>query len=60
MKKDEKEQIIITSSIVEDNNIDEEIKSSKVNKEVTDKFEDSLNKFEQIINSSASPYCANF
>ncbi len=60
LQQDEKEQIIITSSIVEDNNIDEEIKSSKVNKEVTDKFEDSLNKFEQIINSSASPYCANY
>ncbi len=60
LQKDRDEQIVITTAIVDDNDIDEELKSSKVNEEVASKFEKSLNNLQQLLDLPAAPYCANY
>lgn len=60
LQKDREEQTIIGGEVTEQNNLDEKIKTSKVNEEATDKFIDSLNKASVGINLPEEPYCATY
>ena len=58
LQKDKDEMTIISGAVDDQNNLDEEIKTSKVNEEVAGKFVDSLNKASAGINLPEAPYCA--
>lgn len=60
LQKDKDEITIISSSVEDQNNLDEEIKSSKVNEEVAGKFIDSLNEASSSILLTEKPYCATY
>ena len=60
LQKDKDEMTIIGGVVEDQNNLDEEIKTSKVNEEVADKFVDSLNKASASINLPEAPYCATY
>lgn len=58
LQKDKNEMTIISGAVDDRNNLDEEIKTSKVNEEVAGKFVDSLNKASSAVNLPEAPYCA--
>lgn len=60
LQKDKEEMTIIGGEVEDQNNLDEEIKSSKVNEEVAGKFIDSLNEASSSINLPEAPYCATY
>ncbi len=60
LQKDKDEMTLIGGVVEDQNNLDEEIKTSKVNEEAADKFIDSLNKASASINLPEAPYCATY
>ena len=60
LQKDKEEMTIIGGVVEDQNNLDEEIKTSKVNEDVADKFINSLNKASDSINLPEAPYCATY
>ena len=60
LQKDKDEATIISSAVEDQNNLDEEIKSSKVNEEVADKFIESLNAAAVDSSLAEMPYCATY
>lgn len=60
LQKDSEETTIISAGVDDDNHLDEDIKSSKVNEEVTDKFIDSLDKQSEKAIRVLAPYCPNY
>ncbi len=60
LQKDKDELTIISGAVEDQNNLDEEIKTSKVNEEVAGKFIDSLNKASAALKLPEAPYCAAY
>lgn len=60
LQKDKDETTIISAGVDDDNHLDEDIKSSKVNEEVADKFSKSLDKVSAQAKRSLEPYCPNY
>ena len=60
LQKDKNETTIISAGVNDDNHLDEDIKSSKVNEEVADKFVKSLDKASAQAQKSLEPYCSNY
>ena len=60
LQKDSDETTIISAGADEDNHLDEDIKSSKVNEEVADRFTKSLDKNAEKAKQGLSPYCPNY
>lgn len=58
LQKDKEEQTIIGNIVEDQNNLDEEIKTSKVNEDVANKFIESQEQASNSINLPESPYCA--
>lgn len=60
LQKDKDETTIISAGVDDDNHLDEDIKSSKVNEEVADKFSKSLDKEAAKAKHGREPYCPNY
>ncbi len=60
LQKDKNEMTIIGGAVEDKNNLDEEIKTSKVNEDVAGKFIDSLNKASAAVKLPDAPYCASY
>lgn len=60
LQKDNEETTIISAGVDDDNHLDEDIKSSKVNEEVADRFTKSLDKSAEQAKQGLSPYCPNY
>ena len=58
LQKDKEEQTIIGNEIEDQNNLDEEIKTSKVNEEAANRFTESHTKASASIDLPEDPYCA--
>ena len=58
LQKDKEEMTIIGNIVEDQNNLDEEIKTSKVNEDVANKFTESQNQASNSINLPEAPYCA--
>lgn len=60
LQKDKDEMTIISGAVEDKNDLDEEIKTSKVNEDVAGKFIDSLNKASASVKLPEAPYCASY
>ncbi len=59
LQKDKDELMQIQTSVVDENNIDEALKSAKVDKDVSNKYEKHLEEqASELGKISATPYCA--
>ncbi len=60
LQKDKDELTTITEAVTENNNLDEDIKSSKVDEEVSKKYEEHLDSIASKLNLALYPFCANY
>lgn len=61
LQKDKDELTVISNVVTDDNSLDEELKSSKVNNTVVDKYEEDANeRLKNRKNASQTPFCATY
>lgn len=60
LEKDRQEQTTITEAVVDNNNLDEDIKTAKVDEEVGNTFEKKLEEFSTQTKLPTAPYQANY
>ncbi len=61
LQKDKDELTMMTAVVVDNNHLDEDLKSTKVNEEVTNTYQEDIKKNAiDKVDLSATPYCANY
>lgn len=60
LQKDKDEVMVITAAVIEDNNFDEELKSAAVDKQASDRYQESVDKIKNESGQMSGPYCATY
>ena len=60
LQKDKDEDVTINNVVADNNNLDEDIKTSKVSKEAVSRYENELNEVSEELDKPAVPYCARY
>ena len=60
LQKDKDEDVTINNVVADNNNLDEDIKTSKVSKEAVSRYENELNETSEELDKPAVPYCARY